>query len=432
MDHNSNPVIDAFVARFDADRAHYEKLCADMEKRIRQILKPSGILALVTARVKDSDRLKQKLINRDRGRCDSGKAPYSSPEELFLDIPDLIGIRIALYFPGDTAKVEEILSSRFPVVKKKVFPEPVDNSSSLAADGFTAHKRKIYPNYPDRRFDGYCAVHYRIRCPRQPAELPHPITIEIQVASVLMHAWSEVEHDLAYKKMMGDVTEAEYACLDEINGLVMAGEIALNRLSRLSRDRIRNLREIDTHYTLSAYLSHWQQENGYGDRPLGKVEDLFNSYRLAGKLSVSHLKKELNHLAKSQWAESPEPLADQLLHNFEHKHRNIVKKVVTRSIREHSDTKLTEAQLGRFLGRWNSLDDKLKKALKREGHENIYRSQMQKLVEKDFLLSEEIGNTYHELRMLRNGIVYGELNPSEEELNALLQEIDQLASLLEA
>jgi hypothetical protein len=295
----------------------------------------------------------------------------------------------------------------------------------------TAHKRKVYPQYDNRRFDGYCATHYRLRFPQQPEELPHPITIEVQVASVLMHAWSEVEHDLAYKKMMGNVTEEEYACLDEINGLVMAGEIALNRLSRLSRERIRNLKEIDTHYTLSAYLSHWQQEKGYGDRPLGKVEDLFHSYQLGEKLSVRYLKSELKQLEKTQWAESTEPLADQLLRKFEDNHRTIVKKVVIRSILAHSDTKLTEAQLGRFLGRWNTLDDKVKKALQREGYEIPYRNLLHKLVEKDFILSEEIGSTYHELRMLRNGIVYGELNPSEEELNQILDAIDELSRAIE-
>lgn len=431
MDEWINPVIGEFVARFTADRVHYEKLSTDVEKRLQNMLTPCGILALVNARVKNADRLKQKLIKRDRERRSAGRPPYESMEDIFRDIPDLIGARIALYFPGDIAKVEEILTSRFSVVKKKVFPEPVDNYGDLLKDGFTAHKRKVYPQYDNRRFDGYCATHYRLRFPQQPEELPHPITIEVQVASVLMHAWSEVEHDLAYKKMMGNVTEEEYACLDEINGLVMAGEIALNRLSRLSRERIRNLKEIDTHYTLSAYLSHWQQEKGYGDRPLGKVEDLFHSYQLGEKLSVRYLKSELKQLEKTQWAESTEPLADQLLRKFEDNHRTIVKKVVIRSILAHSDTKLTEAQLGRFLGRWNTLDDKVKKALQREGYEIPYRNLLHKLVEKDFILSEEIGNTYHDLRMLRNGIVYGELNPSEEELNQILDAIDELARAIE-
>ena len=45
-----------------------------------------------------------------------------------------------------------------------------------------------------------------------------------------MHAWSEVEHDLVYKPLNGTLSEEELAILDELNGLVLAGEIALERL----------------------------------------------------------------------------------------------------------------------------------------------------------------------------------------------------------
>ena len=47
-----------------------------------------------------------------------------------------------------------------------------------------------------------------------------------------MHAWSEVEHDLVYKPLAGDLSEEELAILDEINGLVLTGEIALERLQK--------------------------------------------------------------------------------------------------------------------------------------------------------------------------------------------------------
>ena len=37
---------------------------------------------------------------------------------------------------------------------------------------------------------------------------------------MLMHAWSEVEHDLVYKPFSGNLSASELAILDEINGLV--------------------------------------------------------------------------------------------------------------------------------------------------------------------------------------------------------------------
>ena len=61
-----------------------------------------------------------------------------------------------------------------------------------------------------------------------------------KVASVLMHAWSEVEHDLVYKPMQGTLSEEELAILDELNGLVLTGEIALERLQAAGNERIQN------------------------------------------------------------------------------------------------------------------------------------------------------------------------------------------------
>ena len=265
MDHPTTPVITEFVRQFCADHAAYEALSGQMESRLKALMAHKGIMALVSARVKEPERLEQKLCKRNAAR----EIPYRNQEEIFEDIPDLIGARIALYFPNDLARVEECLREKFPIRQTKIFPEPTENYDTLVQGGFTAYKRRIYPDYDNRRFDGYCAVHYRIRPEKQVPELPHPITVEIQVASVLMHAWSEVEHDLAYKEKMGRVSQEEYACLDEINGLVMAGEIALNRLSQLSRARILNTPTFDTHYNLASYLSDWLNANAHGDHPMG-------------------------------------------------------------------------------------------------------------------------------------------------------------------
>ena len=54
--------------------------------------------------------------------------------------------------------------------------------------------------------------------------------VEVQVASVLMHAWSEVEHDLIYKPLEGELSH--YDVTHMLNGLVASGEIALEQLQR--------------------------------------------------------------------------------------------------------------------------------------------------------------------------------------------------------
>lgn len=427
MDRQINPVIAEFVGQFREQRDAYEQLCELTQKRLRALLAQKGIMALVTGRVKDPQRLEQKLRKRDEQR----KTPYATQADIFGDIPDLVGTRIALYFPGDAARIGELLPPQFTLLKTKDFPEPVDNSDALAETGFTAHKRRIYEGYHGRRFDGYCATHFRVKLADPGVLLSDTVTIEIQVASVLMHAWSEVEHDLAYKEMMGKVTREEYECLDEINGLVMAGEIALNRLSQLSRKRIQSTQTFDTHYTLAAYLTHWLKSVNRAEHPLGDVRKLFNSYREQGLLTHDFLVQQLNRLKNKNWQTNPDPLADQLLVEFGlQNHQGIVTKANFQALLDMGDTEISEAQLGRFLGRWNALDRRIRQALKKQGHANLYRNRLNQLVEEEGLLSKEFGRKYREMRMLRNQIVHDNLSPSLEEYARIMEQIDALTDYL--
>lgn len=59
-----------------------------------------------------------------------------------------------------------------------------------------------YSEYLVKRFSGYWARHYRVQLKDNLLQDTQKRYVnsktEIQVASVLMHAWSEVEHDLVY------------------------------------------------------------------------------------------------------------------------------------------------------------------------------------------------------------------------------------------
>jgi hypothetical protein len=134
-----------------------------------------------------------------------------------------------------------------------------------------------------RIFPGYQAAHYHVRLKEeQLSDERRPYArarIEIQVASVLMQAWAEVEHDLVYKPNSGDLSEDEHAILDELNGLVLAGEIALQRLQRAVKRRVaQEDRPFSHHHDLAAYLyprlcSLYPQEQ---DAPLmGRADALF-------------------------------------------------------------------------------------------------------------------------------------------------------------
>ena len=94
-----------------------------------------------------------------------------------------------------------------------------------------------------------------------------------------MHAWSEVEHDLIYKPLQGALSDEELSILDELNGLVLTGEIALERLQSAGNERIKNKETTFTsQYDLASYLynylsSHFKEEDV--ELRMGNIELLF-------------------------------------------------------------------------------------------------------------------------------------------------------------
>jgi ppGpp synthetase/RelA/SpoT-type nucleotidyltranferase len=201
-----------------------------------QALQQAGIRAIVTFRAKSPDRAVQKATQRALTKT------CRSVDDVYRDLVDLAGVRLALYFPGERDEVDKI-------VKQKLFLEEEPRRfPSLSAK----------PSYK-KRFSGYWATHYRTKLPEsllsESEKRYQNAMVEIQVASILMHAWSEVEHDLVYKPLRGRLSEDEYEILDELNGLVLSGEIALERLQKAGERRVAITgRSFENHYDLATYL----------------------------------------------------------------------------------------------------------------------------------------------------------------------------------
>lgn len=227
-------LIEYFIAQYEKEYDFYDRAGRMAARKLEADLQAAGIRSIVTSRAKSITRLEKKC--RQRGL----KCPYSSINKIFDDIVDLAGVRVALYFPAERDQVIGMINRSFVVRSQKEFPEK--NRTRL-----------------DRRFSGYSALHYRVQLKEQDlAETDKrysTVRIEVQVASVLMHAWSEVEHDLVYKPEEGELSEEEYALLDQLNGLVIAGEISLERLQKASEARVAESgRKIANHYDLAVHL----------------------------------------------------------------------------------------------------------------------------------------------------------------------------------
>jgi len=255
-------IITDFVSAYLREYDHYQSAAGLCSQRCEKLLATQGIRAIVSHRAKKPTKLNLKLQQRDKDK------KYKSADQIRADIPDLAGVRIALYFPGDRGKVESILQENFDIILTKNFPEKKKQKKDA------------------KRFDGYHADHYRVQMREtslDDAEKAYGVTqVEIQVGSVLMHSWAEVEHDLIYKPESGTPSEDEHAILDELNGLVIAGEIALERLQKAVERRLSvgGAAPFDNHYELAAYLHKWMRAHQV-ELPIGRVDILWELLKRA-------------------------------------------------------------------------------------------------------------------------------------------------------
>lgn len=394
-----NTIINQFVIEFNKDMDTYEKVKRDIHRELEMKLNDTGIMALVTSRVKDPGRLKEKLLNRNTENI------YKSKEDIYSDIVDLIGLRIALYFPNDIARVEELIKSEFEVGKIKVFPEKRRNNDTYA-----------------NRFEGYSARHYRITYSFEEKQYK----AEIQVASLLMHAWAEVEHDLAYKQKKGVVSFDEYEALDEINGLVIAGEISLQRLQRISELRMSAENEVFTnHYQLADYIYKNLEKKNLSKIKLGDIEALYKFLSFEKRLTKKKVDNDLrrvNYMLDTS-------IAEQIMDIYANK--NSRSSIELMKIKAYKDPlreePINEMLVGRFLTEWI----KLEKLLMELSHQFMYDGQYRYndiivFLKNDSGLSKNIVEKYIYLRKARNMIVHGVEIPEDYVLVELINDIDSM------
>ncbi|MCM1221541.1 MAG: hypothetical protein NC548_44390 [Lachnospiraceae bacterium] len=160
------------IEQYDVKKAVYKKFCSEIEHQLRNILQAEKIACnAISSRLKDRDSLGEKIDRkRDRYTC-------------LGDITDIAGVRITTYYIADVNRVAEIVEQEFVIDKEN----SIDKSVALEPDRF-----------------GYCSVHYVVEMSHERLNLREyqeytGLKCEIQIRSVLQHAWAEIEHDLGYK-----------------------------------------------------------------------------------------------------------------------------------------------------------------------------------------------------------------------------------------
>lgn len=137
-----------------------------------ELLRHNGVkFHTIDFRVKTEESARRKL--------DAPDSSYIG----FASLHDLLGLRVTCYFADEVDRVAEIIEKEFTCDPKK----SVDKGQQLGVREF-----------------GYRSVHRVARMNRKRAALAEydrykNLRFEVQIRTVVQHAWAEIEHDLGYK-----------------------------------------------------------------------------------------------------------------------------------------------------------------------------------------------------------------------------------------
>jgi putative GTP pyrophosphokinase len=182
---------------YDERRGLFESYATRIEALVGELLKESGVdYAQLESRAKEVPSFVSKLA-RSPGK-------YSDPLEEMLD---LAGVRIICYYLSDVAIVGDLIRREFAV----------DEENS-----WTRESRADVDRF------GYSSDHYVISCAQTREDLPEwsaygGVRAEIQVRTVLQHAWAAIDHKLAYKRE-SDVPVALLRQLSRVSALLEVGD----------------------------------------------------------------------------------------------------------------------------------------------------------------------------------------------------------------
>ncbi|MEV0359068.1 RelA/SpoT domain-containing protein [Nocardia sp. NPDC050697] len=410
-----NDFIDEFIDRYTREYDFYEQVSRKAANLLRAELKKEGVRCIVSNRAKSADRLEQKCRQRNNKK-ESG---YQNVQEIFDDIVDLAGVRVALYFPGQRELVEGAIRRLFRVHATRFFPE---------------QKRNENPALDSPRFSGYSASHFRAGLQRSTLSdndkrYAHA-KLEIQVASVFMHGWAEVEHDLVYKPQADNLSDEELAALDLLNGLAISAEIALESLQKAGERRVaRDERKFSDHFELASHLLGLLDVE---DRPiaqagLGQIDVLFDfitrlnldtPVALRGYVSAIHMDFEKRPLS--------EQVADAILK--EDKTRYKLYDTVRGGRQSPAEVPSSRNWLGAFLEAWIEFEDLTRDALDRSPRAGKARTS---ILTGDLLcaygiIEKKDVKIVNVLRAFRNNIVHGRQSYSHQELDLAVGELQDL------
>lgn len=159
-------------------RPQYEALAQSVKEIMSDAFEAASVkVASIEARAKTVESFGKKASEP----ADTDETQPKYPEPL-KQITDLAGVRVITFFPRTIEYVDQIITSEFNIVER------IDKRDILVQE---------------ERL-GYQSLHFLVKLKPSRTRLPEysrfaQLIAEVQVRTILQHAWAEIEHDIQYK-----------------------------------------------------------------------------------------------------------------------------------------------------------------------------------------------------------------------------------------
>ena len=213
----------------------YTQMAEIIPQKLKEIFDDAGIIvATVEHRVKSEDSLAGKL------KLKGGK--YND----IFDITDLVGIRVITFYIDDVDKVASVLERLFDID----WENSIDKRKAHEIDSF-----------------GYLSLHYICRIPESSYSNPeHPelnkIRFEVQMRTVLQHAWANMNHDTGYKSGV-EIPRVYKRDMSRLAGMLELIDDEFSRIRREITDYRRNVQKLVSSGNLEEVLLDGDSFNSY-------------------------------------------------------------------------------------------------------------------------------------------------------------------------
>ncbi|MBR6279859.1 MAG: hypothetical protein IKR32_00995 [Bacteroidales bacterium] len=200
-----DPHAEELLAQYRELLPVYTEMAELIPEKLKRFFDEAGlVVAALEHRVKEEKSLAGKL------RLKGGK--YKD----ILDITDILGLRVITFYIDDVDKVASVLERLFEID----WANSVDKRKAHDIDSF-----------------GYLSLHYICRIPESSyCDPQHPelnrIRFEVQMRTVLQHAWANMNHDTGYKSGV-EIPKVYLRNLSRLAGML---ELVDDEFSRIRRE----------------------------------------------------------------------------------------------------------------------------------------------------------------------------------------------------